>query len=154
MRIKEFFKLALFIFIFIIPSESFDALKKKYFLTTKYNEVNVRNGPGLNNLIVFKILRKGYPLLTIEKFEDWLRIIDYKDRTGWVSKTQLNNDSHAITLKPSQEIHKFPSYKSKTLAYVKDDFVLRILKCRDLWCKVTNEEITGWILKINLWGIE
>ena len=39
--------------------------KKNKYLTTRYNEVNVRNGPGLNNLILFKILKKGYPLLII-----------------------------------------------------------------------------------------
>ena len=34
-------------------------------MTTKYNEVNVRNGPGLNHLVIYKILIKGYPLKII-----------------------------------------------------------------------------------------
>ena len=67
-------------------------------MTTRYDEVNVRNGPGLNNLILFKILKKGYPLLVIEKFENWYRVIDFSDNKGWISKTQLSNDPFVIMI--------------------------------------------------------
>ena len=127
--------------------------KKNKYLTTRYNEVNVRNGPGLNNLILFKILKKGYPLLIIEKFENWYRVIDFDDNKGWVSKTQLSSDSYVIVIKDSEKILKFPNYNSKVLAFVKNNFILKLDKCRKKWCMVTSEKIKGWVPKKSLWGI-
>ena len=127
--------------------------KKNKYLTTRYNEVNVRNGPGLNNLILFKILKKGYPLLIIEKFENWYRVIVFDDNKGWVSKTQLSSDSYVIVIKDSEKILKFPNYNSKVLAFVKNNFILKLDKCRKKWCMVTSEKIKGWVPKKSLWGI-
>ena len=50
------------IFVFIITSNAPQSLKKNKYLSTRYNEVNLRNGPGLNQLILYKILARGYPL--------------------------------------------------------------------------------------------
>ena len=127
--------------------------KKNKYLITKYDEVNVRNGPGLNNLILFKILRKGYPLLIVENFEDWFRVEDVEGRKGWVSKTQLSSQASAIVISNSENIYKFPSITSKVLAIVKRNFVIKIIKCREDWCKVSEKEIKGWLSKEGLWGV-
>ncbi|MAZ46580.1 MAG: hypothetical protein CMM98_03290 [Rickettsiales bacterium] len=130
------------------------ASKKNKYLTTRYNEVNVRNGPGLNNLVLFKILKKGYPVLIVEKFENWYRIIDFNNNKGWISKTQLSKDSYVIIIKDSQKILKFPNGNSKTLAFAKKNFILKLEKCRKTWCKVASEKIEGWVPKKSLWGVE
>ena len=123
-------------------------------MTTRYDEVNVRNGPGLNNLILFKILKKGYPLLVIEKFENWYRVIDFNDNKGWISKTQLSNDPFVIMINGSEKILKFPNYNSKVLAFAKKKFILKLEKCREKWCKVKTDKIKGWVAKKSLWGVE
>jgi len=71
-------------------------LKKNIYLVTKYDEVNLRNGPGLNKLVLFKILKKGYPVKVLEEFESWYKIIDYQKREGWISKTQLIKTLYGI----------------------------------------------------------
>ena len=137
----------------IITFNKVDASKKNKYLTTRYDEVNVRNGPGLNNLILFKILKKGYPLLVIEEFENWYRVIDFSDNKGWVSKTQLSNDPYVIVISSSEKILKFPNYNSKILAFAKKKFILKLEKCRKKWCKVTSDKIKGWVTKKSLWGV-
>jgi SH3-like domain-containing protein len=138
----------------IIAFNKVDASKKNKYLTTRYDEVNVRNGPGLNNLILFKILRKGYPLLVIEKFENWYRVVDFSDNKGWVSKTQLSSESFAIIINGSEKIVKFPNHNSKVLAFVKKKFILKLEKCRKKWCKVSSDKIKGWVPKKSLWGVD
>ena len=123
-------------------------------MATRYDEVNVRNGPGLNNLILFKILKKGYPLLVIEKFENWYRVVDFSDNKGWVSKTQLSSESFAIIINGSEKIVKFPNHNSKVLAFVKKKFILKLEKCRKKWCKVSSDKIKGWVPKKSLWGVD
>ena len=114
----------------------------------------MRNGPGLNNLVLFKILKKGYPLLVIEKFENWYRVVDFNENKGWVSKTQLSNDAYVIMTKSSERILKFPNHDSKILAFAKMNFILKLEKCRKKWCKVTSDKIKGWVPKESLWGVE
>jgi SH3-like domain-containing protein len=147
-----FLKFLSFIIIFIITSNVSLGLKKNKYLSTKYNEVNLRNGPGLNQLVLFKILAKGYPLEIKEEYENWYKVSDYKKRVGWVSKTQLSNTRYGILIKNNQKLYKFPNLNSKQLALVKSDYILRILKCRKSWCQVEDEKLTGWMLKKSLWG--
>ena len=153
---RTFICLKFFIISFILVIITFngvDASKKNKYLTTRYNEVNVRNGPGLNNLILFKILKKGYPLLIIEKFENWYRVIDFNDNKGWISKTQLSNDSYVIIVKP-EKVLKFPNHNSKILALAKMNFILELEKCKKKWCKVKSNKIKGWVPKQSLWGVD
>ena len=153
---RTFICLKFFIISFILVIITFngvDASKKNKYLTTRYNEVNVRNGPGLNNLILFKILKKGYPLLIIEKFENWYRVVDFNDNKGWISKTQLSNDSYVIIVKP-EKVLKFPNHNSKILALAKMNFILELEKCRKKWCKVKSDKIKGWVPKQSLWGVD
>ena len=152
MRIMTFLKFLSFIIIFIITPNISLGLKKNKYLSTKYNEVNLRNGPGLNQLILFKILAKGYPLEIKEEYENWYKVIDYKKRVGWVSKTQLSKTRYGILIKNNQKLFKFPNLNSKQLAIVKSDYILKILKCRKTWCKVEDKKLRGWMLKKSLWG--
>jgi len=152
MRIMTFLKFLSFIIIFIITPNISLGLKKNKYLSTKYNEVNLRNGPGLNQLVLFKILAKGYPLEIKEEYENWYKVSDYKKRVGWVSKTQLSNTRYGILIKNNQKLYKFPNLNSKQLALVKSDYILKILKCRKSWCQVEDEKLKGWMLKNSLWG--
>ena len=136
----------------IITPNASAGLKKNKYLSTKYNEVNLRNGPGLSQLILFKILTKGYPLEIKEKYENWYKVTDYKNRVGWVSKTQLSNSSYGILTENIEKLYKFPSFSSKQLALVKSGYILKILKCKVDWCKVEDQKVSGWILKKSLWG--
>ena len=82
---------------FLTISEICYATKIK-FLSTKFNEVNVRNGPGLNHLLKYKILVEGYPLRVIDEFENWKKVEDFNGKFGWVSSSQLSIKKSIITL--------------------------------------------------------
>ena len=127
-------------------------LKKNKYLSTKYNEVNLRNGPGLNQLVLYKILIKGYPVEVTEVYENWYKVTDHKKRVGWISKTQLSEVNYGILIKNSEKLYKFPNKNSKQIALVKENYILKILKCKNEWCKVEDKNLSGWILKKSLWG--
>jgi len=147
-----FLKFLSIIFVFIITSNDSSALKKNKYLSTKYNEVNLRNGPGLNQLVLYKILIKGYPLKITEEYENWYKVIDYKKRVGWISKTQLSNINYGILVTNDEKIYKFPNIDSKQIALVKSNYILKVIKCKVEWCKVEDKKASGWILKKSLWG--
>ncbi len=149
-----FLKFISFILIFSITPNKSLGLKKNKYLSTKYNEVNLRNGPGLNQLILYKILKKGYPFKILEEYDNWYKVIDYKERSGWISKTQLSEESYGIMIKDSEKLYKFPNLKSKQLAIVKSKYILKVIRCKVVWCKVEGKTISGWISKKSLWGFD
>lgn len=152
-----FLRLLFFISLFLIISPNVSLSSKKIkFLVTKYDEVNIRNGPGINHLKLYKVFVKGYPVIILEEFENWFRIKDYKNREGWISSTQLEKKNYAILTSTSAKIFKFPNLKSKVTAIAKKDFVLKVIKCKKNWCNVFDDRknVSGWTNKKNLWGLE
>ena len=137
-----------------IPLNTCLAEKKKKMLTTKFNEVNVRNGPGLNHLKKFKILKKGYPLKIIDNFDNWKKVVDVNGNSGWVSNSQLSNNRYVIINSSEAYIYKFPLQNSKKIALVKGKKVLALNKCNQNWCQINDNKINGWVMKKEIWGYE
>ena len=71
---------------------------------------------------------------------------------GWISKTQLSEVNYGILITNSEKLYKFPNKGSKQIALVKENYVLKVLKCKSEWCKVEDKDVSGWILKKSLWG--
>ena len=142
-------------FLLVILGISFPLLsisETKKILTTKFNEVNVRNGPGLNHLKVYKILKKGYPLKIINEFENWKRVEDINGILGWVSNSQLSEKKYAIVVAKEEFIFKFPKLKSKKIAIIQKNFVIKTKRCTNNWCQVQQNNIKGWVPKKSIWG--
>ena len=57
-------------------------------------------------------------------------------------------------IKDSEKLYKFPNLKSKQLAIVKSKYVLKVIRCKVVWCKVEGKTISGWISKKSLWGFD
>ncbi len=136
---------------YLTPELNF-SLEKKIFFSTKYNEVNLRNGPGTNHLILYKILKKGYPVLVEEEFENWKRILDFENRSGWIANSQLTKNKYGILVSNSELLKKFPINESKHLAILKKGVVFEILVCKKDWCKIKIRNEKGWVRKTSYWG--
>tara|TARA_X000000950_G_scaffold281050_1_gene376883 strand:- start:443 stop:838 length:396 start_codon:yes stop_codon:yes gene_type:complete len=126
---------------------------KIIFFSTKFNEVNVRNGPGLNHLLLYKILVKGYPLKEMGEFNNWKKVQDFSGRVGWISKSQLSGHKYIITIVPDQYLYKFPTNNSKRIAIVKKESLLKIIKETEGWLLLESDGVKGWITKDAVWGL-
>ena len=54
------------------------------FLSLKKNKVNVRYGPSLDSPIKYIYSKINLPVKQIDKKENWRRIIDLKNNSGWI----------------------------------------------------------------------
>lgn len=145
-----------FLIVFIICITITDNLfaSKINFFSTKFNEVNVRNGPGLNHLLIYKILVKGYPLKEISDFDNWKKIQDFSGRVGWISESQLTSQRYIITIVPDQYLFKFPTNNSKKIAFVQKESILKIVKENEGWLLLESDGVKGWISKKSVWGLK
>ena len=124
---------------------------EELFLSLKKSKVNVRYGPSLESPIKFVYKKKNLPIKQIDEIENWRRIIDAKNNSGWIHWSQLKPINSVIPLK-DKILFKKPSNFSKPLANIKKGRVLVVKKCDGSWCKVETEQYEGWINNKNLWG--
>ena len=145
------FKLKNIIIIFLIFFFSTSSNSEEIFLSLKKNKVNVRYGPSFESPIKFVYKKINLPIKQIDRKENFRRIIDFKNNSGWIHISQLKKSNSVISLK-DKILFKNPSNFSKPLAKIKKGKVLILQKCNQKWCKVKTDKFKGWIKINNIWG--
>ena len=140
----------LFIF-FIIFSTNSLANEKDFFLMLKNNKVNVRYGPGFDYPIKYVYKKKYLPIKVIDKKENFRRIIDFKNNSGWIHTSQLKKGKSLILLE-DQILFSKPTRHSKPILKIAKGRLLLIKKCKKKWCRVKTQNYLGWIITNNVWG--
>jgi len=124
---------------------------EEIFLSLKKNKVNVRYGPSFESPVKFVYKKINLPIKQIDKKENWRRIIDFKNNSGWIHRSQLKQVNSIIPLNEKILFEK-PSNFSKPIAKIQKGRVLLIKKCIEEWCKISSNKIKGWIKTDNIWG--
>ena len=127
------------------------ATSEETFLSLKKDRVNVRYGPSFESPIKYVYKKINLPIKQIDKKENWRRIIDFKNNSGWIHWSQLKKVNSIIPLE-DKILFKKPSDFSKPLAKIEKGRILILQKCDGFWCKVKSENFKGWIKTDNIWG--
>ena len=122
------------------------------FLSLKKERVNVRYGPGFEYPIKYIYKKINLPIKQIDKKENFRRIIDMKNNSGWIHVSQLKNNNSVIST-DLKILFKKPSSFAKPIAQLKKGRLLIVKECKKKWCSVETGKFTGWVDKENLWGI-
>ena len=128
-----------------------NAYSENKFLSLKKNKVNVRYGPSFESPVKYIYKKVNLPIKQIDKKENWRRIIDFKNNSGWIHWSQLKKINSIIPLE-DKILFKKPSHFSKHLAKIKKGRVLIVQKCAGAWCKIKSENFNGWVKTDNIWG--
>ena len=143
---KKFYLLILILIFF--PLHVFS---EETFLSLKKNKVNVRYGPSFESPVKYVYKKINLPIKQIDKKENWRRIIDAKNNSGWIHWSQLKKINSIIPLE-DKILFNEPSKFSKPIAKIKKGRVLILQKCDGVWCKIKTKEFKGWIKTNNIWG--
>ena len=136
-------------YFFQIPAFS----KDDYFLTLRYNEVNLRQGPSSDYPIKIFYKKKFLPVLIQDQSNNYRKIKDHEDNTGWIHLSQLTKKKAAIVIDNQSIMFSNPTVFSKPIAILKKGRLSKIIKCKDDWCKTKTDEFKGWVKKESLWGL-
>ena len=142
---KNFF---LILVCFFFPLQVFS---EEIYLSLKKNKVNVRYGPSFDSPIKYIYKKINLPIKQIDKKENWRRIIDFKNNSGWIHWSQLKKANSIINL-DDKILFKKPSNYSSPLAKIQKGKVLIVEKCDGIWCQVKTKKFKGWIKIKNVWG--
>jgi SH3-like domain-containing protein len=125
---------------------------EEYFLTLRYDTVNLRQGPSSEHPIKIFYKKKYLPILVQDISENFRKIRDHENNTGWIHVSQLSKRKAGITVDDNLLVFKNPTLYSKPLVILKKGRLCLIKKCKDVWCKISVDKYTGWIKKDSLWG--
>ena len=149
---KTFLLTSTLFFLIFFLIQSSNSNEKINFLSLKNNEVNLRIGPSLEYPIKLIYKKKYLPVIIVDKSENWRKINDFENNSGWIHISQLSKKKSAINIKNNSILFKKPTIFSKPIAKLETGRLVLIKKCDEKWCKVTSEDFAGWIFKSYLWG--
>ena len=143
---KKNFYILLFFTLFISSS-----LAEEIYLSLKKNRVNVRYGPSLDSEIKYIYKKINLPVKQIDKKENWRRIIDQKNNSGWIHWSQLKKVNSVIVTN-DKILFKKPTIYAKPIALIKKGRLLILDKCEKDWCKIVSDNYEGWVKNTDIWG--
>ena len=138
----------LFFLVLLITS----SLAQETFLSLKKNKVNVRYGPSFDSDIKYVYKKINLPIKQIDKKENFRRIIDLKNNSGWIHISQLKKINSVISTN-DKILFKKPSSFAKPIAQIKKGRLLILQKCEKNWCKIKSNDYEGWIKNEDIWGL-
>ncbi len=149
---KQMLKYLIFFFSFLSISNICFS-NDEYFLTLRYDEVNLRQGPSSKYPIKIFYKKKFLPVLIQDQSDNYRKIRDHENNTGWIHISQLSKKKAAIVIDEELIMFKNPTLYSKPIAILKKGRLTKIIKCKDEWCKAKSDFYKGWLKKDGLWGL-
>ena len=137
--------------VFFVEKSSFS--QDEYFLTLRYEKVNLRQGPSQKYPVKIIYKKKFLPVLIQDQSDNFRKVRDHENNTGWIHISQLSKKKAAIVIDEKLIMFKNPTIYSKPIAILKRGRLTKIIKCKKIWCKAKSGKYKGWLKKDSLWGL-
>ena len=146
-------KLILILLLFFFNSTIYSQASEEYFRTLRNDKVNLRQGPSFEYPIKIIYKKKFLPLLVQDSSDNFRKVRDHENNTGWIHISQLSKKKAAIVISDNEIMFKSSTIFSNPIAILKKGRFVKISKCKKSWCKVESENYKGWIKRDSLWGL-
>jgi len=144
-------KLIIFLIIFFNFGNLFS--NEEYFLTLRNEKVNLRQGPSFDYPVKIFYKKKFLPVLIQDRSENFRKVRDHENNTGWIHISQLSKKKAAIVIDDKLILFNSPTIYSNPIVILREGRLVKIKKCKNDWCKVMTGEFNGWVKKESLWGL-
>ncbi len=129
-------------------------LKIPRFVSLKSDNSNLRVGPDKNYPIKLRYIVANTPVEIIDEYKNWRKINDYEGNKGWLHKSLIKGKRFAIVNNPYQEgLQVLNKPKGNNIGKIGNKNILEVKTCVMNWCKIKYRKNTGWVNKLNLWGV-
>ena len=127
--------------------------KDEYFRALRNDIVNLRQGPSFDYPVKIFYKKRFLPVLVQDSSENFRKIRDHENNSGWIHISQLSKKKAAIVIDEELIMFSGSTIYSNPVALVKKGRLLKIKKCKVEWCKVYSGEFNGWVKRDSLWGL-
>lgn len=109
----------------------------------KFENVIIYQGPGIEYPQARVILKKHYPLFILQKKNNWIKVIDYQGKEGWIQKHNLSDGKYGIITKEllfkQEQIQLMKHSRVKIINIMKNHCIIEVnqkkfrIKKQDIW---------------------
>jgi SH3-like domain-containing protein len=125
-----------------------------FFASLHADKVNLRAGPGDRYPIEWVYVRRDWPVEILGQFDHWRRVRDWQGTEGWVHEKMVTSRREVIVTGEVRGIRQGPDVGAALLARVEPGVMAQLLECRPSWCRIAAGDVTGWIERADVWGVE
>ena len=144
--------IVLLFFLFLLSFQNVYS-NDEIFRTLRNDKVNLRQGPSFDYPIKIFYKKKFLPVLIQERSDNFRKIRDHENNTGWVHISQLSKKKAAIVIDDNSILFNDSTIYSNPVAILKKGRLVKINKCKNDWCEIKTGEFKGWVKKESLWGL-
>ena len=127
-------------------------LPKPRFVSIKRGSAMLRSGPGERFPIQWEYKRPGLPMEILKEYEIWRQVRDPDGTIGWMNKALLTGQRTGMVKGDVRLLYVAPDMKSRIAWRIAPGAVVNITLCEDLWCRVSKDGKSGYIVRDHLWG--
>jgi len=123
-----------------------------YCSTLRFHKATLRQGPSPDYPIKLFYKKKFLPVLIQDKFENYRKVRDHENNSGWIHVSQLSPKKAAISIDEDLLVFTKPTIFSKPIVILEKGRLCLIKRCKNDWCKISVDKYVGWVKKESLWG--
>ncbi|MFZ4382999.1 MAG: SH3 domain-containing protein [Sandarakinorhabdus sp.] len=127
-------------------------LPKPRFVSIKRGQAMMRSGPGERFPIKWEYRRPGLPMEILKEYEIWRQVRDPDGEIGWMQKALLVGQRTGIIKDQVRLLYVAPDVNSRVAWRIAPGAVVTITLCEDMWCRVSKDGKSGYILRGEMWG--
>jgi len=146
-------KIVIFIFFIFLNISVNSYGKDEYFRTLRNDIVNLRQGPSFDYPVKIFYKKKFLPVLIQDSSNNFRKIRDHENNSGWIHISQLSKKKAAIVTDDDLLMFERATIYSNPVVILKKGRLVKINKCKEGWCKVKSNKFKGWIKNESLWGL-
>ena len=123
------------------------------YVTLKFDEANLRAGPGREYPVLWQYQKAGLPLLVSAEFGIWRKVLDHDGTAGWMHGSVLSLRRMALVQNNMANIRASPNKTSNSIALAERLALMELQSCPKAWCRVANNDFRGWIKRQAVWRL-
>ena len=130
-------------------------MKLPAFLALKFDETNLRRGPGTRYPIDWVYNRRGLPMQVVQTYDIWRKVQDPDGVSGWVLSVQLTDRRSLMVKNTDATLRADSNEKANPVALLKPGVIVRLRRCEKdaAWCQVEVSGFKGYVRRDQVWGL-
>ncbi len=124
------------------------------FVALRFDDVNMRAGPGTRYPIEWLYKRRDLPVEILREFEVWRLVQDPEGIKGWVHQATLTGRRSFIVTGADATIRREPQETASAVAVLKVGVIGQLKTCPagSDWCQVQAGNYRGYLKRGQVWG--
>jgi SH3-like domain-containing protein len=125
------------------------------FMALRFDDVNLRVGPGTRYPIDWVYHRRDLPVEVIRELEDWRLVQDQDNVRGWVRAQTLSPRRGLVVRGAEHALRSKPADDAPAVALLKPGVVGHLRACATTaaWCEAEVGQYRGWLKRDDIYGV-